>query len=62
MWTLHYGSPVPQQNNGFDCGVYCCAFVELLLQNLPLAVTPTDITVYHHRITLALIHGSASML
>ena len=30
---------VPQQPNGFDCGIYCCAIIDLNLQDLPLQLT-----------------------
>jgi hypothetical protein len=62
-WRIENDIRVPQQENSYDCGVYCCAFVDLLLNGHPLdVVTPTDIDVYRERIALALIRGSTSML
>jgi sentrin-specific protease 1 len=45
-WTLVYGSRdgCPQQQNGFDCGVYACVCADYLSDDLPLIYTQEDIT------------------
>lgn len=30
-WSIYVPDDVPQQNNGYDCGAYCCLLVEILL-------------------------------
>ena len=53
---------VPQQPNGFDCGVYCCAFIDLILQNLPLQLSPADVAAYRLRMALAILQDAAAIL
>ena len=34
---------IPKQKNGYDCGVYCCCFVNWLLFGLPFPVSEEDL-------------------
>ena len=48
----------PRQPNSFDCGVYTCSFVDRLLRDLPLTVTPADIARYRGWMAAGLLAGS----
>lgn len=53
----------PQQRNNVDCGVFCCAYVDLLLQNVPLTLfTQQMAPTFRHRIALAILQGKATFL
>ena len=59
-WHLIPHTPgTPQQPNSFDCGVYVCAFIDLLLQELPLRFTPGEITIYRRRLVSFILTSSA---
>jgi len=49
----------PQQNNGFDCGVFTCMFADFISRDLPLTFTQRDITRCRDRIALSILNGSA---
>lgn len=37
-WVVYYPKDIPQQKNGYDCGLYCCMYAEVLIRrNLKLA-------------------------
>lgn len=55
-------APFPQQNNGFNCGVWLCATVGLVIQAVPLEFSPTDIQTHRRRMALSLSQGHASLL
>ena len=60
-WTLLGSTPetVPQQTNGYDCGVYACLFMDYILQGLPLSVTPDQAQGAQPHMALAIIQGRA---
>jgi hypothetical protein len=43
-------SNVPQQDNGYDCGVYVCMFVHLLVLGLPLCLSRAHASCMRQRI------------
>ena len=44
-WSLQdHRKTIPQQLNGYDCGVFVCVFGYFILNNLPLTFTQDDIT------------------
>ena len=45
----------PDQRNGFDCGVFLCMYIDLLLLNLPLVFSQEHITKYRNRIALSIL-------
>ena len=56
-WTDKVGSNYPQQQNGFDCGVYTCACANLLSLGLPMQYTPDEITSFRRRMLFEIITG-----
>ena len=60
-WTL-VGSTqdtVPQQINGYDCGVYTCLFIDCLMQDRPMTLTPAQVHGARAHMALAIIRGQA---
>ena len=49
----------PQQQNGFDCGVFTCMFADFVSRDLPLTFNQQDITACRERIALSIMNGSA---
>ena len=49
----------PRQGNGFDCGVFCCTYMDLLASNAPLNFDQTDMMRCRKRLALAIIQGRA---
>jgi Ulp1 protease family, C-terminal catalytic domain len=49
---------VPQQRNGYDCGVYMCLNAEHLLRGQPLSYTPAQAESSRERIARALLRGT----
>lgn len=41
---------IPQQKNGYDCGVYVCTFADLLSENMPLSFSQEHIDTIRLRI------------
>ena len=53
----------PRQSNGFDCGVFCCAFIDLLFQNRPVTLFHGPLAPsFRHRIAWAILQGRATWL
>ena len=40
----------PQQDNGYDCGVFCCMFAKYIAKKLPLTFSQADVTSYRRTI------------
>ena len=58
MWKLIKVSPVPQQGNGYDCGVFTCAFAEYLGRwDESFNFTQTDVTRLRKGIALSILNG-----
>ena len=60
-WTL-IGSTkqtVPQQTNGYDCGVYTCLYADHIMQDRPLVFSPAQVHGAQAHIALAIIQGQA---
>lgn len=49
---------VPRQANGYDCGVFACAFGECLARRAPFGFTQADMPYLRHRIAYELLTGS----
>ena len=62
-WTLLPNNPntQPQQTNNTDCGVFCCANVDLLLQGLPFQYSQTDVCAYRYHIARSILQGSVPL-
>lgn len=46
---------VPQQQNGYDCGVFTCVFAEHLARRAPFEFSQADMQYFRHRITYELV-------
>ena len=59
-WELVECSPdTPQQENGFDCGVFTCMFCDFLSTDCPLNFSQEHITQCRERIALSVMKGVA---
>lgn len=59
-WQLiGYTEDIPQQHNGFDCGVFTCMFADALSRGMPLCFTQQHITPFREHITLSILNGKA---
>lgn len=54
----HVDPATPQQPNGYDCGVYVCAFMHYISNNKPLNFIPEQVINMRYRIKEALLKGS----
>ncbi len=52
-------SDVPQQRNGYDCGVFTCMFADFLSLGRPLSFSQEHITQCRERIALSIMKGVA---
>lgn len=63
-WTLSKRNDLPQQPNGFDCGIYTMLFADLLADDLehfhqsPLFHNHTNIQRYRRKILLSILLGT----
>ena len=60
-WNLIRCNPLttPQQNNGFDCGIFTIMFADFILDNIPLKyVHQSDIPYYREKICLSIFVGN----
>ena len=59
-WTfIPCTADTPQQDNSNDCGVFVCAFIDLLMQDEELRFTPRDIAIYRRRLAFFILSGCA---
>jgi sentrin-specific protease 1 len=60
-WTYLQGNPggTPQQDNGYDCGVFTCAFMDCLMRGHPLEFTQQQLEGYRNHIAISLLHQQA---
>jgi sentrin-specific protease 1 len=57
-WKSEVTPPeTPTQSNGFDCGVFVCSFVELIIAGRPLTFCQEDVTKNRNRIAWTLIQA-----
>jgi sentrin-specific protease 1 len=56
-WRREWNSPgnIPQQQNGFDCGVYCLSFIANVLYNIPTPTSEQEADVRRKQIALAIL-------
>lgn len=49
-WTVYAPQDVPTQNNSFDCGVFCCMFVEVLITGERRDFSKENVTAHRSKI------------
>lgn len=59
-WNMYEGAPgIPQQNNGFDCGVFVIMFMDFLSRNKSVSwIDCTETTEYRFAIGYAILQGN----
>lgn len=55
-WKHEYPSSTPQQNNGYDCGVFACLVAIFLSSNKSLNFSQKDIPFYRKQMMLEIIY------
>ena len=61
-WRLRVNeTTTPPQDNAFDCGVFVCAFADLVLQGQPVEFNHTDAHHYRRRMANAILMGYISL-
>jgi len=59
-WELLDCQPnTPQQENGYDCGVFTCMFADYLSRDMPLTFNQANVTECRQRIALSIVNGCA---
>jgi sentrin-specific protease 1 len=63
-WTLNEGAPgIPQQTNGFDCGVFVIMFMDFLSRNKSISlIDDSQTTEYRFAIGLGIINGDLKLI
>lgn len=58
-WTDYMPSrdEIPQQKNGFDCGVFACMFAEAIARDAPFAFTQKDMPALRQRMAYEIAEG-----
>jgi sentrin-specific protease 1 len=57
-WKTEVTPPeTPTQNNGYDCGVFVCSFVEFIIAGKPLTFGQEDITRKRNQIAWSLMQA-----
>ena len=60
QWELvygHEGDNIPQQHNGYDCGVFTCMFAYYLSVDRPLSFNQSHINQFRDCIALSILNG-----
>lgn len=50
----------PQQDNGFDCGMFTVMYADFLSDDLPLAFDQSDISEFRRKAVAAILRGELS--
>lgn len=48
----------PQQENGFDCGVFTITYADFITDDLPLSFTQDQMPLFRTKICANILHGS----
>ena len=57
-WTTYSRShEIPQQGNGFDCGVFTIIAADFLSDNLPLQYSQSDMRLFRLKIVVRILNG-----
>ncbi|OBA21812.1 cysteine proteinase, partial [Metschnikowia bicuspidata var. bicuspidata NRRL YB-4993] len=57
-YTLHANVKTPQQQNGFDCGVFTCTVAKCLSEQLPLSFSQKDMRLIRRRMAYEIINNN----
>lgn len=57
-WHMRSGEHVPQQHNGFDCGVFTCVACDFISDGLPLQYQQRDMSFFRRSICASILRGS----
>ncbi|WP_419241160.1 Ulp1 family isopeptidase [Cardinium endosymbiont of Nabis limbatus] len=55
-WRLECLKDIPQQGNGYDCGVFLCKFADYLAQNRKIEFTQSDMPYFRQRIGIEILN------
>eukprot|EP01130_Rhizamoeba_saxonica_P002383 TRINITY_DN12196_c0_g1_i1.p1 TRINITY_DN12196_c0_g1~~TRINITY_DN12196_c0_g1_i1.p1 ORF type:complete len:542 (-),score=110.11 TRINITY_DN12196_c0_g1_i1:23-1648(-) len=58
-WT-NYQPRVPQQNNGYDCGVFTCQYAEHISRGSPIDFVQRDMPYFRKRMIMEIVNKSLS--
>lgn len=58
LWTLEVASDVPQQQNGFDCGMFALMCADFLTDDLPLSYSQENMSLFRKLVCGRVINGS----
>jgi len=56
LWNFEFPN-VPQQNNGTDCGVFICKFMDCISRNEEIRFSQEDINYFRYLIGIELMEG-----
>ena len=57
-WLIINSIPCPQQQNGYDCGVFAMMFMDVMIEQIPLnVITQSNMANYRIKIGLDLMRG-----
>lgn len=54
-WNLVHRSDIPQQNNGYDCGVFVCIYALLTYMTKSFSFTQSDMKLFRKSISLSIL-------
>lgn len=55
-WSFKIRNDIPQQTNGFDCGVFLCKYAEFASRDRDFTFTQNDIVTFRYQIALDILH------
>jgi sentrin-specific protease 1 len=57
-WPVHEVMNIPQQTNGFDCGVYVCQFAACVASEQSLSFSQVDVSQFRRVMVIELMKGT----
>lgn len=56
-WQIENVAGIPQQQNGYDCGVFSCMFAEFVTRNRPLTFSQSHMEYFRQKMVLEISTG-----
>lgn len=56
-WKKVNASPIPQQFNGSDCGVFACMFAEHLARDAPFSFSQDNMPYFRKKMIIEILEG-----